>query len=481
MPFLLDDRSDNLPYEKVGNQEPICIADKAPFEIPDSWEWCRVGDFFTIISGLAYKKSNLIEKSSNMIRVLRGGNIGEEEFHLKNDDIFISAKYVKSELYLKRNYMITPAVSSIEHIGKIALVDKDYNDLVVGGFVLMLLPLFDDDIISKYLLYVFATKYHRDNCRGITHKSGQAFYNISREKMMNLPIPIPPREEMHRIIKLLDQAFPKIHKYKEIYTSIQTLHIAFPILLKKSILQQAIQGKLIQQNNSDEPANILLEHIRGEKQQLIKSGKIKKDKHESIIFRRDNSYYEKLDGVERCIDEEIPFEIPDSWEWARLGSIFQINPKNKLPDEIEVGFIPMALLADGFGSHHDYELKKWKDIKKGFTHFANNDIVIAKITPCFQNRKSAIITGLPNEFGAGTTELHVLRDQTKKLFIPYFLFICKTQKFIQDGMERFSGTAGQQRIGKEFISKYLVPVPPYKEQKRIVECINKIFPLISKL
>ena len=466
VPFLLDDRSDNLPYEKVGNQEPICIADKAPFEIPDSWEWCRVGDFFTIISGLAYKKSNLIEKSSNMIRVLRGGNIGEEEFHLKNDDIFISAKYVKSELYLKRNYMITPAVSSIEHIGKIALVDKDYNDLVVGGFVLMLLPLFDDDIISKYLLYVFATKYHRDNCRGITHKSGQAFYNISREKMMNLPIPIPPREEMHRIIKLLDQAFPKIHKYKEIYTSIQTLHIAFPILLKKSILQQAIQGKLIQQNNSDEPANILLEHIRGEKQQLIKSGKIKKDKHESIIFRRDNSYYEKLDGVERCIDGEIPFEIPDSWAWARLGSVL-INKDSER--------IPLSVAERS-------QLKKIYDYygASGVIDKVENYLFNKPLLLIGEDGANLLLRSKPIAFIAKgkywvNNHAHVL-DAPNGINLTYVALYINAINLAP----YVTGTA-QPKMNQAKMNSILIPIPPTEEQLRIVKKVEYIDNIIFQI
>ena len=194
-----------------------------------------------------------------------------------------------------------------------------------------------------------------------------------------------------------------------------------------------------------------------------------------------SSYYEKVDGIERCIDDELPFEIPDSWEWTRTGSLFQVNPRNRLPDDLDAGFMPMPLLSDGFGNHHDFQIRKWKEIKTGFTHFADGDIVIAKITPCFQNRKSAVITGLPNGFGSGTTELHVLRDHTKKLFTPYFLLIYKTHAFIENGMKNFSGTAGQQRIGKEFISNYLIPIPPLEEQKRIVEQITAIFTQMKKI
>ena len=250
--------------------------------------------------------------------------------------------------------------------------------------------------------------------------------------------------------------------------------------LKNSILQMAVQGKLVPQDPNDEPASVLLERIRAEKEQLIKEGKIKKEKNPSVIFRgADNLPYEKVGKNEPvCIADEVPFDIPESWEWTRIGNVFQINPRNNLPDELETGFVPMALLSDGFCSRHSYEPKKWKDIKNGFTHFANNDIVIAKITPCFQNRKSAVVTGLPNGFGAGTTELHVLRDNTKELFMPYFLLICKTQAFIQNGVKNFSGTAGQQRIGKDFISKYLIPVPPVSEQERIVQRLHLLEPLL---
>ena len=114
-----------------------------------------------------------------------------------------------------------------------------------------------------------------------------------------------------------------------------------------------------------------------------------------------SSHYEKLDGIERCIDDEIPFEIPDSWEWVRMGSLFTVNPRNAVPDDTTVGFMSMPLLQDGFNNSHTFEEKPWKDVKSGFTHFADNDVVVAKITPCFQNRKSAVIRNLPNGYGAG--------------------------------------------------------------------------------
>ena len=195
--------------------------------------------------------------------------------------------------------------------------------------------------------------------------------------------------------------------------------------LRKSILQQAIQGKLVPQDPNDEPASVLLERIREEKARLVEEKKIKKEKNPSVIFRgEDNSYYEKftLSGEVKCIDEEIPFEIPKDWRWARISNIFQINPKNICNDELEVAFIPMEKLSAGYGSNYSYEKVKWSKIKKGFTHFANGDIAFAKITPCFQNRKSAVFEKLPNGIGAGTTELKILRTFAETINRYYLLY-----------------------------------------------------------
>ena len=250
--------------------------------------------------------------------------------------------------------------------------------------------------------------------------------------------------------------------------------------LRKSILQQAIQGKLVPQDPNDEPASVLLERIREEKARLVEEKKIKKEKNPSIIFRgEDNSYYEKftLSGEVKCIDEEIPFEIPNGWEWARISNIFQINPKNICNDELEVAFIPMEKLSAGYGSNYSYEKVKWSKIKKGFTHFANGDIAFAKITPCFQNRKSAVFDKLPNGIGAGTTELKILRTFAETINRFYLLYFLKSPYFIEGAI--FKGTANQQRIISGYLENKLFPLPPLKEQQRIVEKIEELIPHIK--
>ena len=245
--------------------------------------------------------------------------------------------------------------------------------------------------------------------------------------------------------------------------------------LKNSILQWAIQGKLVPQDPNDEPASVLLEKIREEKARLVKEGKIKKDKNESIIYRgEDNSYYEKFaDGKVVCVDEEIPFEIPSTWEWCRLSSLFQINPKNSVEDNADAAFIPMEKIDATYQSSFSYSVRKWREIKSGFTHFADGDVAFAKITPCFQNRKSMILKGLPNGIGAGTTELKVLRTYGNTISTEYLLFFLESPYFVEEAI--FKGTANQQRIISGYLENKLFPIPPQKEQQRIVDIINASF------
>lgn len=251
--------------------------------------------------------------------------------------------------------------------------------------------------------------------------------------------------------------------------------------LKNSILQWAIQGKLVPQDPNDEPASVLLERIRQEKERLIKEKKIKRDKNASIIYRgEDNSYYEKFiaTGEVKCINEEIPFEIPNGWEWCRVSSLFQINPKVVAKDDAIAAFIPMEAISAGYGSDFRYYEKKWKEIKYGYTSFADNDIAFAKITPCFQNRKSVILKGLPNGIGAGTTELKILRTYGETLNRWFVLYFLESPYFIDEAI--FKGTANQQRIIVGYLENKLFPLPSLAEQERIVAKIKLVMPIIDK-
>ena len=180
----------------------------------------------------------------------------------------------------------------------------------------------------------------------------------------------------------------------------------------------------------------------------------------------------------RCIDDEIPFEIPSNWCWVRLSQVVQINPKNKADDNIEAAFIPMELIDATYFSSFTFEIKKWKTIKGGFTHFADGDIAFAKITPCFQNRKSMILQNLPNGIGAGTTELKVLRPYAKTINDFYLLFFLESAYFVEQAT--FKGTANQQRIISGYMENKLFPLPPINEQERITEKLKTLLLLADK-
>ena len=195
------------PREKIPD-------DEKPFDIPDSWEWVRMEDCVSNRAGLAYSKGNLDVHAKNMVRVLRGGNINDMSYSTKPDDVMISSEFVKEELFLRRNMIITPAVTSLDHVGKMGRIESDYTDMVVGGFVLMLVPHLNNDVFSKYLLYACSSKYFRDCCRGIVNKSGQAFYNLSRGKMMGLILPLPPLAEQKRVVAKLEELLPLCERLK---------------------------------------------------------------------------------------------------------------------------------------------------------------------------------------------------------------------------------------------------------------------------
>ena len=200
---------DNKYYEKCGIKV-TCIDNEVPFTIPESWQWARLGELITTKTGLAYSKPNLEIKSNKMVRVLRGGNITNGSWQMKADDVMISSEFVKPELYLRKGYFITPAVTSWENMGKTALVRESYEDVVVGGFVLMMCPFYIDGIFEEYLNHFFQSTLFQQYCRSITNKSGQAFYNLSRNKLLQLLVPIPPVKEQQRIYHKLNDALASI-------------------------------------------------------------------------------------------------------------------------------------------------------------------------------------------------------------------------------------------------------------------------------
>lgn len=227
--------------------------------------------------------------------------------------------------------------------------------------------------------------------------------------------------------------------------------------LRELILTLAMQGKLVPQDPEDQPASELLKEIEAVKQRLIKAGNIKKPK-----------------PLPEIKPEEVPYELPESWEWVRLGNIGVINPRNLFDDEKDAGFIPMPLIYAEYGAPHKFETKKWGEIKKGYTHFADDDVAIAKITPCFENGKSCVFSGLPNEIGAETTELHVFRNAFNAIYSKYALSISQKSEIHLFWHIQNDGFCRPEACPNHFFFTESISSPPLAEQYRIAAKIDQL-------
>jgi type I restriction enzyme S subunit len=233
--------------------------------------------------------------------------------------------------------------------------------------------------------------------------------------------------------------------------------------LRELILTLAVQGNLVPQDPADEPAGVLLQKIRAEKDRLIAEGKIKRDK-----------------PLAEIAEEEKPFELPQGWEWASLATIGVINPRNDAPDETLASFVQMSSIPVEFSAAHVSEPRPWKDIKSGFTQFAEGDVGVAKITPCFENGKSTVFQNLSNGIGAGTTELHIVRP-LGGIERRYVLLFLKTPAFLKDGEAVMTGSAGQKRLPRSYFEGKPFPLPPLPEQSRIVTRVEELMRLCDAL
>ncbi len=232
--------------------------------------------------------------------------------------------------------------------------------------------------------------------------------------------------------------------------------------LRRFVLDLAVRGKLVPQDPADEPASELLKRIAKEKARLVKAGQLRKPKDQK-----------PLDV------DEIPFQLPRSWVWTQLAQIGFISPRNDAPDEVVASFVPMPLIAAEYGVPNQHELRPWGEIKKGYTHFAEGDVGLAKITPCFENGKSTVFRNLAGGIGTGTTELHIVRPIL--VVSDYILLFLKSPHFIETGIPKMTGTAGQKRVPTEYVTSSPFPLPPLAEQQRIVAKVDELMGLCDRL
>ena len=232
--------------------------------------------------------------------------------------------------------------------------------------------------------------------------------------------------------------------------------------LRQFVLDLAVRGKLVEQDPMDEPASELLKRIAAEKARLVRAGKIKKSR---VVVPLDT--------------DEIPLPHPSGWAWTQIACLGLISPRNEAPDDHEASFVPMPMMPVKYGATGTHEARRWGDIKKGYTHFAEGDVGLAKITPCFENGKSTVFRNLTGGIGSGTTELHIVRPLIADA--DYIVLFFKSPQFIGNGIPKMTGTAGQKRVPTEYFTSSPFPLPPLAEQRRIVAKVDQLMALCDQL
>ena len=437
--------TDNLPYEQIGKNEPVCIADEVPFEIPDNWEWVRLGSIGDWGSGATPSRS-VPEYYDGDIPWLKTGDLNDGYIDYIPESISNLA-LEKTSVRLNPTGSVLIAMYGAT-IGKVGILTFPAT---TNQACCACLPI---KIYNEYLFYFLMSQ----KVAFVKQGEGGAQPNISKEKIIATLMPLPSLAEQYRIVAKIKELLPPIERYGETYLEVNSLNASFPNLLKKSILQQAVQGKLVPQDKNDEPASVLLERIRAEKQKLIAEGKIKKDKNESVIFRRDNSHYEKLNGIEYCIDNEIPFEIPENWCWIRLGSLLKIESGNGLTSrEMKEGNIPVYG-GNGITGYHNSQNVFSETVVIGRVGYYCGSV---HITP-----SAAWVTD--NAFITTYPEKYINRE-----------YLVYTLRHMNLGKNN-NATAQPVVSGKK-IYPLLFPLPPLAEQVRIVEKLNNALKTTEKL
>ncbi len=457
--------SRNIPYtfcEQIG-KEIRDISDEIPFDIPESWEWVRFSTIMELQSGQDLTSDKYNSNKLGLPYITGASNIVK-------DTVIINrwTEYGRSFAY-KGDILLTCKGT----VGEIALLQQEQVHIARQ---LMAIHLYKGTS-TDYIELVLKTLVEKFKTAAKSMIPG-----IARNDVLQSLIPLPPLPEQHRIVNKIKELIPYIDKYEQAETQLADLNNKFPELLKKSILQEAIQGRLVPQDPNDEPASVLLERIRAEKQTLIKASKIKKDKHESVIVTRDKIPYEIVDGKERCIADEVPFEIPESWEWVRIGNVTSVLGGKRIP-------AGRKLSTDNTG-HIYIRVSDMKDnsVSTDNLLYVPNDI-FPTISRYIINKEDVYITvagtigkvgKIPPELdGANLTENadRLVFSNLDQNWLIKFLQSNVVQSQIVDATTK----VGQPKLAIKRIQSLLIPLPPINEQHRIVAKIEELMSNINTL
>jgi len=464
-PSVIFRGADNIPYEKIGDE---VVPLDVPFDIPDSWEWARLGDIFWHNTGKALNASN---RSGTLLSYITTSNLYWNRFEMGSlREMYFTDEEVEKCTVTKGDLLVCEGGD----IGRAAIWPFDYNVRIQNHIhrLRAYIP-----VCTEYYYFLLYLYKHVGWIGG----KGIGIQGLSSNALHAILLPVPPVKEQYRIVSKIQEIEPYTDKYTQADNELEKLNTCFPEKLKKSILQMAVQGKLVPQDENDEPAEVLLERIRAEKEALIKAGKIKRDKHESVIFRRDNSHYEKLDGIESCIDDEIPFKIPESWSWSRLGFLLEIA-RGGSPRPIQdflttdangVNWIKIGDTDKGgkyiYETHEKIKpegIKKSRFVKAG-DFLLTNSMSFGR--PYILKTDGCIHDGWL-----------VLADNFNCFIVDYLYYLLSSPYAYYQFCGTVSG-AVVKNLNSDKVANSLFPIPPLAEQQRIVNRIEELIPTIKAL
>ena len=475
-PSVIFRGEDNSYYEKFTlSGEVKCIDEEIPFEIPNGWEWCRLGDLGLTETGTTPPKSNP-NFFGDHIPFLSPANI--QQNRIVNESQWLSKEGVLYGRVVPCNSILQVCIGG--SIGKCAIVNKSvtFNQQINSITPILCEP--------KFLYYYLLS--NTFFLAMIEKSTGTATPIINKGNWERLLLPIPPLAEQQRIVEKIEELIPHIEHYGKAQTELDLLNKNIKEQLKKSVLQYAIEGKLVPQDETEGTAEQLLQQIQKEKQKLYEENKLKKkDLEYSTIFKgEDNKYYEKMGKNIICIDEEIPFEIPKNWRWCRLGVLTIFLSRGKSPKYSEIKKYPVfaqkcnlksgKLSLDAAKFLDERTLSKWRDEYK----LRNNDILINSTGTGTVGRVGIFSEQILGNYPFIVPDSHISVVRTFSNIDSYYIYYLMCSSIIQHYIEdNLAGSTNQKELYIGVLEKLLLPLPPLSEQQRIVNAIQNIFRCIE--
>lgn len=432
---------------------PEITEDEIPFDIPKTWCWIRLGELIRVIGGVSYKKGDVVK---NGIRILRGGNIQSMKVLTDEDDVFLPHEYRDDEKQVKiGDILIVASTGSKAVIGKAGYVDREMPCTMIGAFLRICRPIYFETV--EYLRCLFDSDFYRKHIRDLSQ--GTNINNVKESYITEFVIPFPPLTEQKRIVAKIEELLPYVDRYADAYEKLEQFNAKFPEDMKKSILQYAIQGKLVEQRPEEGTGEELYRQIQTEKQRLIKEGKVKKEK-----------------PLAEIAEGEIPFDIPESWKWVRLSTI-GITQTGNTPSKSHPEYIGIDIPFITPG-----------DILNGQICYSNQALSllgkeVARVC-CAGSIMQVCIGGSIGK--AAITDREVTFNQQINVVSPiacvseYLFAVMQSAYFTTSMKERAGGTA-TPIINRGLWDALLIPLPPLAEQKRIVAKLEEILPLCERL